>query len=158
MKNIILKGASNTGKTHTLKCLINLMLKDPAFKLFDYCRDFFEKLNNHTPNVYGDMPDVWAKFCCKGIHILVTTRGDSPSDTINDFKRLKLSCDIFVCACHDTAKSIDTLKKHIEVTDDDFINKKITLNKIVKDIWEIENNKQAQELFEKIKNIIKVLV
>ena len=158
MRKIILKGASNTGKTYTLKCLIRLMLEaHNIFKLFACCRNFTQKLNDNTPDKNGNIPDVWAEFCYMGVHVLVTTRGDSPSDTIKEFERLGLGCDIFVCACHDTIRSQKALKEYFKATDDDFVDKEVIVNRAHKNVLEKTNNKQAQELLDNIKNTIKPL-
>ena len=151
---LILKGASNTGKTYTLKRLIQLLLEDPSFKLFDCCDNFYKKLNSYVCNSRGDMPDVWAKFCYKGTHIVITTKGDSPTDVVSDFERHKLGCDIFVCACHDTAKAKDALKKYLGVTDDEFISKAVVSNKSNQESWMQTNDTQAMDLLNKIKSLI----
>ncbi len=150
MKGIVLKGASNTGKTNTLKCLIKLLLNDPAFKLFDCCRDFCAKMQNNVS-------DVWAKFCYRGIHILITTMGDSPSDTGAFIKKHSLGIDIFICACHDTPhaqQKITQTFKDINVSDVVFVDKKVANDKKNEQVWMPVNEAEALELLDLLKNIL----
>ena len=146
MKFIILKGASNTGKTATLKYLIELLLNDKSFKLFDICRDFYNKMN--IPEA-----DVWAKFCHDGKHVVITTLGDSVSDTINNYDRHKLGCDVYICACHDTDHCITALKNRLGAKNSDFVDKSLA-NSTSSSHCNIVNRQQAQALYKKLLTII----
>jgi hypothetical protein len=151
---LVLCGASNTGKTYTLKRLIQLLLADPSFRLLDCCNDFYSKLYDYKRKPGKDMPDVWAIFCHKGTHIVVTTRGDSPSVTVNEFERHKLGCDIFVCACHNTARSVNTLKNYLGAANDDFVAKITVANPDDEQSWMPADDIQAEDLLNKIKKLI----
>lgn len=146
MSFIILKGASNTGKTATLKYLIEIILNDKSFKLFDICRDFYKKMN--TPNA-----DVWAKFCHNGTHIVITTMGDSVSDTANHYNRHKLGCDVYICACHHTDYCINALKNSLGATDSDFVQKRLA-NSPNAAACDAVNRQQAQDLYIKLLQMI----
>ena len=98
MKIIIVKGNGNCGKTTSLKMLIQRLRNDPRFRLYDKSRNFYKNMT--TPN-----SDLWAKFCYGGIHILITTYGDSAKDVADFIRRKGTDCDIVVCACHPNYKS-----------------------------------------------------
>ena len=146
MSFIILKGASNTGKTATLKYLIEILLNDKSFKLFDICRDFYKKMN--IPQA-----DVWAKFCHEGTHIVITTMGDSVSDTENHYNRHKLGCDVYIYACHDTDYCTNTLKNSLGATNSDFVPKSLADSQNAAACDEV-NRQQAQDLYDKLLQII----
>ena len=81
------------------------------------------------------------------------TRGDSPSEVVNDFDRHKLCCDIFVCPCHDTTKSVNTLNKRLGAANDDFVAKIAETNSEDAKSWMPENDIQANDLLNKIKKL-----
>ena len=93
MKIIVIKGNGSSGKTTSLKLLIQKLCQDPRFRLYDKSRIFYENMT--IPN-----RDLWAKFCYGGVHILITTYGDSAKDVADFIKRKGFDCDIVVCAAH----------------------------------------------------------
>ena len=146
MRGIVLKGASNTGKTQTLKCLIRLLMSDPNFKLFDCCKDFDRKIGD-------SVSDVWAMFCFHGVHIVITTMGDSPSDTDTFIKNHSLGVDIFICACHDTPWAQEKISKSFNKLNGDcvFIDKNVYKDKNDQKACEKLNESEAKELLETLK-------
>ena len=145
-KIIVLVGKSSTGKTQTLKYLIQKMILTRKCKLFDHSSDFSFKLTNYTIDKNGNMPDVWVKFCVEGKHIAVMTMGDSPAAVIGFFeKHVRLDCEVFVCACHDTQRAKDALSQKLQGYGKlIFVPKVISKNNGA--AHQVVNSQQAQDL------------
>ena len=90
---VIVKGKGKSGKTASLKKLIQRLLNDPRFRLYDACRNF-------AANMAIPYRDVWAKFCYGGVHILISTFGDSENGVQDTIDRHGSDCDIIICAGH----------------------------------------------------------
>lgn len=93
MKIIVIKGNGSSGKTTSLKLLIEKLCQDPRVRLYDKSRNFYD-------NMTIPERDLWAKFCYGGIHILIITYGDSAKDVADLIRRKRTDCDIVVCAAH----------------------------------------------------------
>ena len=99
MRIIALQGRGATGKTTTLKCLIDIVKNEPDFVLEDI--------------VEGDDSQCWLSY--NNIRIGITTRGDAAeclyADFFNKPKNFK-DRDIVVCAIRTRGGTVDFVKKY----------------------------------------------
>lgn len=100
MRIIALQGKSNSGKTTTLKLLIDLMSEK---------YNVIEKSNNRGF-------DCWVKFKVSDKIVAIGTAGDLDSIIENALSAIG-SCDIFVCAVHSYGKTVECLYKHAKKED-----------------------------------------
>lgn len=99
MRIIALQGRGGTGKTTTLKCLIDIVKNEPDFVLEDI--------------VEGDDSQCW--LSCNSTRIGITTRGDAEECLYADFfKKPKnfQNRDIVVCAIRTHGGTANFVKKY----------------------------------------------
>jgi Cdc6-like AAA superfamily ATPase len=105
---IVLQGPDNTGKTATLKCLIQKLL--PVAKKVADEGNFDARMRNESW-------DVWAIFEYHGRYIGITTRGDAEQFISKDIRDMEeaaklnnFGIDTYICAVHSYGKTVDYIK------------------------------------------------
>ena len=126
---ITLQGKSDTGKTETLKILIDKLSKI-------YPVTIFKKIHDKKSE------DLVVEVELKDKKLGITTRGDSRYYLERDFRKLG-DCDLYVCASRTKGATIDFL--------DEQTNSGILSVKSLRDSF---NEKQADEIFDEIMAII----
>ena len=93
-KIIALQGASNTGKSCTLKLLIDIISN-----------------NQHCVSVlFTGKNDMIVVAEINGKKLGITTYGDTREELENDFKKIGI-CDLYVCASRSKGGTVDFLEK-----------------------------------------------
>ncbi len=142
MKLIILCGKSNSGKTSTLRMLIEKITSsaDGSF----VCKSDEVRFNKHN--------EITVPLIYKGVLIAITTYGDSVPDIKYPFENYKDFAKIFICASHPEGSEPYNFLNNYEFSKDCLINKE----KVEKESDYSENNRQSADfLFEKLNKIIK---
>ncbi len=101
-KAIVLYGNGCTGKTTTLKLLID-KLKSVSNLIKE--KQFYNRKHEET--------DKWAVFDYNGKSIAVVTGGDSKSAIewyLNDIENLGIDIDIYILACRSKGQSVDYIE------------------------------------------------
>ncbi len=110
MKIITLMGASNIGKTNTLKKLIFQLVTECKAVLLDVkggtrCSTYISPSQNHKINsMMSQSGDVFVKLEIGGKKYGISTAGDTKWH-IESKLQLLLDCDYFVCASRDTGET-----------------------------------------------------
>ena len=104
MRIIALQGQGNTGKTTTLKLLIEKILSN-GHKLIA------PNLSELTTMLKGK-GDAWAVFTVENKQVGITTRGDFEQAIICDFGQIMKygNCDVFVCAIRTSGGTVNCIK------------------------------------------------
>ena len=140
-KNIItLQGISNTGKTRTLKLLIDKI-----------------KANYNAQTIFdGNDRIIVATINDKKLGI--TTCGDRRFDLENDFKRMG-SCDLYVCASRTKGSTISFLKYETTngmlITHGKWYFEAQNYNVIISSVRNSFNEMQANIIYDEIVDILK---
>lgn len=140
-KIITLQGKSGTGKTTTLKLLIDKISKI-------YPTDFLR--NNKI--------DIAVTVNINGKRVGITTRGDNKYCLEHDFNLMGL-CDLYICACRTKGETIDFLSSEsngglLICHGKWYVSTKATC---LKDISKIRNNinlKQTDELYKELQSLL----
>ena len=137
---VIIKGKGSRGKTTAIKKLIEKMLRDARFRLY-------EKSQNFDVNMQLPDRDVWAKFCYGGVHILVMSLGDSEKEVAHRIQKNGSDCDIIICAGHphhDPTKLMVNRERLVEEIE------KVGLDKASESRMQEDNEVFAEDLFNRL--------
>lgn len=170
MKVITLIGRSDSGKTSSIKMLVNEMLNmgkrvgDPEL-MCDYkkkgqrsCIDQ-NKLKKCNGNLLQYKGDITIKFKWKGKSIGITSFGDDAHSIATKFDLFR-DCDVFISAAHpddDTIKYINSIDKghpHILIYKDSIKSQRLPLDKNTTKIEEFCNISTAKEMLDIIEYLL----
>ena len=140
MKIIALCEKDKRGKTETLKRLIALLEQQEGVDCITHSPKNYDERQE-----FSNDSDIWALFCYRGVHIFVTTMGDSIPEIQKDVKDYLNICDIFVCACHKSF--IEALKKWVAPGTCEIVEKRVESSLKER---EDANKKDAEDLLAKI--------
>ncbi|MBR3862978.1 MAG: hypothetical protein IKM42_04915 [Clostridia bacterium] len=140
MKIIALCEKDKSGKTETLKRLIALLEQQEGVDCITHSPKNYDERKE-----FSNDSDIWALFCYRGVHIFVTTMGDSIPEIQKDVKDYLNICDIFVCACHKSF--VTTLTNWAAPDICEILEKQVKLS--LKEREDV-NQKDAEDLLAKI--------
>ena len=152
MRIIALQGKHNSGKTTTLKKLIeyiHLSADGFVFEDVNPRRDVLELCRKEE----GDM-QYWCT--CNGIKLGITTRGDAERYLEADFftKRKNFSDrDIVVCAIRSSGGTVDFVNQH-DTAGPIVCEKRLVADAAGREQQEKVNAEQAKEIFDKLKKLV----
>ena len=140
-KIIALQGKSGTGKTTTLKLLI-----DKIASIYP------------TKTVHKNNSDIAVIADIDGKTVGITTRGDNEECLAKDFEYMGL-CDLYICACRTKGESVDFLESEANgglliYHGKWYVSAKIGNLKNISDIRNGVNSQQVDEIYKELLSLL----